>query len=169
MPRVHFVKKARKDHGPDIKAGDSYYYWEFRHGGVRKSKTRPRQSQLTQSPYYSGIYTIQEQVEDFNQADGPEAFHELLQGLADDARTLGEEAQESFDNMPEGLQQGDTGQLLENRAYTMEEWASNLEGIEVPEEDDYPLDDYDGDKEARDIARVEAMVDEFNGFEPEIE
>jgi hypothetical protein len=42
---------------------------------------------------------------------------------------LGEQAQESFDNMPEGLQQGDTGQMLENRAQACHDAAATLEAL----------------------------------------
>ena len=35
MPRVHFVKKARKDYpSTGIQKGDSYYWWQFRYGGT---------------------------------------------------------------------------------------------------------------------------------------
>jgi len=31
MPRVHFVKKARRDYpDDDIKKDESYYWWKFR-------------------------------------------------------------------------------------------------------------------------------------------
>ena len=38
MPRVHHVKSARKDN-PVAKKGESYYWWKFRYGGKRYSKT----------------------------------------------------------------------------------------------------------------------------------
>jgi hypothetical protein len=53
MARAHFVKKARKAiPGTDIKKGDSYYWWKFRFGGKRTSKTAPKASQLTQSEFW---------------------------------------------------------------------------------------------------------------------
>jgi hypothetical protein len=60
MPRVNFVKKARKAiPSSGIKVGDSYYWWKFRYGGKFVSKERPRQSQLTQSKL-SGVYAAEE-------------------------------------------------------------------------------------------------------------
>ena len=42
MPRVNYVKKARKAiPGADIKVGDAYYWWKFRYGGKHVSKIRP--------------------------------------------------------------------------------------------------------------------------------
>ena len=142
MPRVHHVKKARKDNAV-CKKGESYYYWTFRISvgkGYRSkkmlSRTKPRQSQLTQSPFMSQALAIGESIEDFC-IDSPEDdswkedAQEALDGWKSEIETLGEEAQGSFDNMPEGLQQGDTGQTLEARVTACEEWVSSLEGIDV--------------------------------------
>lgn len=127
MARAHFVKKARKDN-PAVKAGESYYWWEFRYGGKHYSKTPPRPSQLTQSEFLSQMYSFQEQIEDATSIED-------IEGLPDEIRQLGEEQIEKKDNMPEGLQEGDTGQLLEERAEAMESWASELEDI-ISESDD---------------------------------
>src|SRR6266446_4284886 len=65
MPKVHFVKKAQKDH-PDvgIKKGESYYWWAMktgpRSGITRKSKTPPKRSQLTSSDYFSRLWDLQD-------------------------------------------------------------------------------------------------------------
>ena len=83
MARAHFVKKARKDN-PAVKAGESYWWWQFRHGPKRYSATRPRPSQLTQSAHYSAIRSIVEQVEDWDD-------EEDLQSLVDDASSQLEE------------------------------------------------------------------------------
>jgi hypothetical protein len=63
MPKVIFVKKAQKDiPGTNIKKGDSYYWWKFRFGGKRTSKTYPKRSQLTQSDFLQRIYEIEDQL-----------------------------------------------------------------------------------------------------------
>jgi len=41
MPRVHFVKKARKDNSA-AKAGESYYWWKFRYRGRRPTRSWAR-------------------------------------------------------------------------------------------------------------------------------
>lgn len=151
MPKVHKVLKARKpikSHG--IKVGDTYYWWKNRPKGSRNgikriSKKYPRPSQLTMSDYYSQAYALQEEFEDEVEIgcvgkDGLENLKELLTNTADSVRELGEAQQEKFDNMPDGLQQGDTGQLIEGRARccetladALQEYADGLDSWEEPE------------------------------------
>lgn len=123
MAKVHFVKSARKDN-PVAKKGESYYWWKpmvgGRGGAKRYSKERPKPSQLTQSEFLSAAYAAQESLD---AARDPEAFR----AVAEEVRNLGEETQSKYDNMPDGLQQGDTGQLLEERASQCEEWADQID------------------------------------------
>ena len=86
MPRVTFVKSARKDN-PVAKKGESYYWWKFRYGGKRYSKTRPRPSQLTQSPYYSQVRSLVEQIEDATVTD-QEQFEELRDAMREELESL---------------------------------------------------------------------------------
>ena len=125
MPRVHY-RKARKAYPiVGIEVGDMYYTWRIRstYGGTTyRSKERPKPSQLTNSPFKSGYLSAVEIWEDSSKSP------EDARGLAEALREVGQEAQESFDNMPEGLQQGDTGQLLEERAYECESKADEIDG-----------------------------------------
>lgn len=124
--RLHYVKSARKaDKAAGIKVGDAYYWWKFRRGGKYKSKTRPPRSRLTRSSFLATMYDAEDAVA---KAAGDAKEGELedlasaLEDAAGDVRQAGEDAQSSFDNMPEGLQQGDTGQLLEQRV----DWCNTL-------------------------------------------
>ena len=140
MARVTLVKKARKDQGSckcgtKIKTGDEYRWWQFRFGprNVRcmKPECAPRGSDLTQSEFLSQLSNIEDSVSealsDFNNGSQPGDLASALSTAADELRTLGEECQEKKDNMPEGLQEGDVGQLLEERASGCEEKADELE------------------------------------------
>ena len=122
------VEKARKDypeHG--IKKGEPYWWWKFRFGGKHFSKTPPRRSQLTQSAFYATLWDIEDDVAELAPDEGLEArIAEVAQALRD----LGEECQSSFDNMPEGLQEGDTGQMLQERIDACEAAADELESID---------------------------------------
>lgn len=124
MPRVHFVKAARKDN-PVAKKGESYYWWKpmvgGRGGAKRYSKERPSRSQTTQSEFLSTLYGIEDGS--MASAQTPEDFN----AVAEELRDLGQEQQDKYDNMPEGLQQGDTGQMLEERAQNCESWADEIE------------------------------------------
>jgi hypothetical protein len=182
MPNVTFVKKARKaipDAG--IKAGDAYYWWKFRFGGIHRSLTPPKPSQLTQSTFLSTVLGLQEQAEDITSRlrNGDLTCSDAesdLSNLADELRSAGEDAQSSLDNMPEGLQQGDTGQLLQERADQAETTADELENIDVPDDDtiddddcDFPADATDEQKEdAREAKRQElreTMADDIDGID----
>lgn len=124
MAKVHFVKSARKDN-PVAKVGEPYYWWKpmtgGRGGSKRYSKEYPSRSQLTQSEFLSALYALEDG--DMVRAETPEDFHAVAEAL----RELGQEQQDKFDNMPEGLQQGETGQLIEERAQGCESWADEIE------------------------------------------
>lgn len=51
--------------------------------------------------------------------------------LRDELETIRDEEQDAFDNMPEGLQQGDKGQAMEEAIGIIEEAITNLENIDV--------------------------------------
>lgn len=124
MAKVHFVKSARKDN-PVAKKGESYYWWKpmvgGRGGAKRFSKEYPSRSQTTQSEFLSSLYGIEDGS--MKDAQTPEDF----KAVAEELRELGQEQQDKYDNMPEGLQQGDTGQVLEERAQNCESWADEID------------------------------------------
>jgi hypothetical protein len=113
MPRVHFVKKARKDN-PVAKKGESYYWWKFRYGGKRYSTEPPKASQLTQSAYYASLYDLQDEIADYDCA-AYEDFECFVEEIKSTLSDIAEECQSSLDNMPEQLQQAPTGELLQER------------------------------------------------------
>ena len=129
MARITHVKKARKDYpASGIKAGEPYYWWAFRYGGKHKSKTCPRASQLTQSPFLSQAYSLDERAQD---ASEDAHLPDLIYELTGEWRELGDECQGSLDNMPDSLQDSESGQLLQERIDKCEEIAGELESIDV--------------------------------------
>lgn len=126
MPRANFVKAARKDN-PVAKKGESYWWWKpmvgGRGGAKRYSKERPTRSQLTQSEFLSQLYGIED--EQIGNAKEPSDLRDAAEAL----RELGQEEQGKYDNMPDGLQQGDTGQMIEERAQNCEAWADDLDQV----------------------------------------
>lgn len=143
MPRVHFVKSARKDN-PVAKKGESYYWWKPRIGGrgagKRYSKDYPKPSQTTTSEFMSRVYAAQESLAVCEDA-------EAMKAVAEEIRELGQEQSDKLDNMPDGLREGDTGQLLEERASQCEEWADAIEAAADGIEDDDSDEDEDVDDE----------------------
>lgn len=143
MTRAHFVKAAAKDYPKaGIKKGEPYYWWKFkqRYGNSPRlmSKTRPRPSQLTQSEYLSQALSLQERIDDLEPNES--MLGEVL-SIIEDLRTLSDEQGEKFDNMPEGLQQGDTGQLLEQRRDACNDFADALEAVRLDEFDGSETDE----------------------------
>jgi type I site-specific restriction-modification system R (restriction) subunit len=125
MPRVE-TRVARKDYPQNgIKKGDTYYYTSLKlqRGGIIKRSLRPfKRSELTTSEFKGALYDWEDAKAEITSMDDAQQF-------ADDIRQLGEEQGEKFNNMPEGLQQGDTGQTLETRRETCEAAASEIEEI----------------------------------------
>lgn len=135
MARVHHVKRARKAHrGYGIRKGQEYWWASYRVG--RSSIKRvwdhpPRPSEVTRSEFLSAIYGHQETLEDTaGNAVTVEDVHSLgqdMEAAAAEIEQLADEQEEKYGNMPDGLQQGDTGQLLERRADQARTIASELE------------------------------------------
>lgn len=130
MPRVTYVKAAAKDHG-DIKKGEPYYWWKFRYGPKLCSKTRPKQSQLTQSGYLQAIYSLQEiEQPDFDM------LSDALDNMKSELEQLRDEQQEKLDNMPDNLRENSSsGQLLQERYDALDNAINDLDSVDVPDED----------------------------------
>lgn len=164
MPRVTFVKQARKDN-PVCKAGEPYYWWKFRYGGKRYSLTPPRPSQLTQSAYIGEVRGMAEEISDFFSAGiDPDEVENFRDDIAGRLAALADESRGSLENMPEGLQQGDTGQLLEERADTCENNASEIEGMDC----DFQSELDDEDEDVTDEDRQEEKDSWLLDFESEL-
>lgn len=142
MPKVHYVKKARKpnrvvsqediDNHSAENPTASYYWWKFMRGGKCLSKKYPRQSKLTRSEFLSPMYEIEEAIADEKEPKTYMDLEELISNAEewrDQLEELADETEGKFDNMPDGLQQGDTGVLLEERASFAREMAEELEGV----------------------------------------
>jgi hypothetical protein len=155
MPQVHHVKSARKEN-PVAKVGEPYYWWKFRYGGKHYSKTYPKPSQLTQSEFLIQVYEIQEELDALNPEDVVD-LESQVQEIASRIRDIGSEQEDKRYNMPDSLQDSENGQLLEQRAYDCEAWASELESVdfsvdEVPHGWDEDEDgEYELDRELQDV------------------
>jgi YesN/AraC family two-component response regulator len=133
MARLNFVKAARKDvPNTDIKKGESYYWWKFRFGGKHCSKTQPKGSALINSPFLSQVAAMSEGVAEWKPCDADD-LRGMIEELSSEIESLRDEQQEKLDNMPEGLQQGSSGEILQSRIDGLEEWSSNLECIDIEE------------------------------------
>ncbi len=149
MPRIKIVKSAQKDQGPcyvcrkEIKQGETYKWFAHLIGrSSRKkkfcAKCKIRGSHMTTSDKLCRLYEAQEAIEDalkiMDDITTIAAFEEwrdnvasAIETAAQTAEEVGDEYQSSYDNMPEGLQQGSTGQEIEEKANACSEWNNELE------------------------------------------
>lgn len=143
MPRVHH-RKARKDYpASEIKKGDMYFTWRIKsaYGGTTyRSPTRPKSSQLTHSPFKSGFLSVGEDW-DANAKDV-----EAIRSAGEAIREVGAACNESYENMPEGLQEAETGQIIYTRAEECESKAAELDGL-ADEYEDLTEPDHPGELE----------------------
>lgn len=179
MPRVTFVKKARKDN-PAVSKGESYYHWKFRFGGKHYSVARPRSSQLTQSAYYGAVRGMVEQIEDTGSIDNEDDLIALRDSIVEQLEGLRDETQDSRDNMPEALQDAPTGELLQERVDALEEAIGEIENIdesdanwsEVAEQEDDHQEWSDNEPKVGDfkvLEAYEAAYEEWEFSEPEVD
>lgn len=113
-----------------INVGESYWTWCFYGGQLIYSKTKPRQSQLTNNSFKQELYSIQESIEDFSPED-PDDVGVFVEELISNLEELRDTCQESFDNIPEQLQEGNSGQILQERIENLDDVISNLENIDT--------------------------------------
>lgn len=145
MPRIYTVKAARKPAvcnkcGKAIEVGQGYIWWQFYHSKETKRCLKcphPRQSELTQSDKKSRLYAAQESIEDAisNQPtdfDSIEDFDvsglaEALRSAAEEIRGVGEEYNESADNIEQYISSSQTIDECREWAEGCEAWADALE------------------------------------------
>lgn len=139
MPKVNFVKSARKAKPEyDIKVGDSYYWWSMMHGsrGVKHySKTAPKPAQLTNSDFLQQLYGIHDDIA-AGSASNQEEFDSFKEDVLSAIETLKDETEDKLNNMPDGLQQGSTGELLQERIDALDSWYTELENVECDYDED---------------------------------
>lgn len=141
MPRLNFVKKARKDNPvAGVKKGESYYWASFRvgRGSFKKFwKERPPRSQLTLSDFLSQIYDLEDRG--FS-GESPEDLATERDGMVSDLNQLADECEDKRSNMPESLQYSPTGGLLQARVDGLQSTASEFENVDLdydePDEDE---------------------------------
>ena len=141
--------KARKEYkcskcGETIKVGDTYLKGTpFRRSPViRCTKCGLRHWELSSSEYVQGVGRICDCWEEDYELGGDTAY-----SIADELGNIRDQCQDSLDNMPEGLQEGDTGQLLQERIDTLDSVISELESIDYDTIKEEAQTDFDSEYE----------------------
>lgn len=140
------IKKvvARKNYPQfGIERGQEHYVWSFYGTGSIRSLKPPKPSQLTSS---DTLRTLLEVLEFIDEADDslftPDQLREWAQQLEDGQNS----ADESFENLSDGLQVGTLGERFQQWSEAAEELRSELE--EIADE----LEEYDESENDDDIA-----------------
>ena len=170
MPRVHTRTKSTRGRptfpcracSEPIKPGEKFYTWKKRYGGTSYMHTShgfPKPSMLSNRK----TAVIEDMTQDFpSSVESTDEISEALQAIAETARDVGQEYEDSADNMPESLQQGYQAEAMREVAQELETWADDLESWE-PENDSPDEDDYqETDQEA-----YQAAIQDWQAQEPE--
>lgn len=166
MARVHKIEHARKDYSEHgIAKGDTYYKWSLKTGPYSsrdyKSKTYPDRRQLTLNAFKLSLYDLEDQRDGID-ATTPEDLESARDELATAIRELADEQQEKLDNMPEGLQQGSSGETLQSRIDGLNSWADEVEALEIP---DWSEDEAETDDEETREDELADLIEELKSFE----
>lgn len=134
MTTLHHVKKARKPiKSAGIKKGDSYYWWQFAYGTKQVSKERPARSQYaTRSEHLGAIYDLEDEINAITIDDMPDSLDEFISQI----ESIRETCEERLENIPDQLKDAPAGQTLQEYIDALENWQSELEGIDMDIDED---------------------------------
>lgn len=173
MPKVIHVKKARKrieSCGIVIEPGESYYWWKFMRGPKMVSKEYPKPWQLTRSEFWRQAHLINHRLSEFMAGD-PDDASQFVQEIKDQVEELRDETQDKWDNMPEGLQMGDTGMMLEERVQACDDLTQELEELENRFDEMHAVDcpDEPDDPTEEEEEEYSSLLDEYEEYQQDFE
>lgn len=144
MARINTVNKSRKEQicgncKNIIPVGSRYYYIDFYSGrhSVRCEKCGFKPYETTENPYLQSLYQIQYDYSEKLDEATEETLEDIVQDIVSDLENLRDEVQERFDNIPEQLQDGDAGSLLQERIDSLESAISDIENEDFTYFDDW--------------------------------
>lgn len=133
MGKVQFIKASRKEFkcmkcGNIIPKGSSYYRGtlNFNPDIIRCDKCGLSAWEVTTSDYQLQVGEIV-----YRWGENYEVDETTPEALADELRTIQDDLQERLDNMPEQLQDSETGETLQSRIDSLESAISDLEDIDT--------------------------------------
>lgn len=135
MPRINHVQKSQKERTcgacrKPIAVGEAYK-WAQRYKSpkmYRHEHCAFRPSDLTTSKM-GEVWDAQEDArENVASAETPDELRDALEQLAEVVREIGEQYQESCDNIREHFEDSPTAEECEEKAQGLEDWAGELEG-----------------------------------------
>ena len=176
MARINVVNKSRKENkcggcGKIIPVGSKYFYVDFYSGrhAVRCASCGFKRWETTENSYLQTLYQIQDDYQEkLDNMDADTADTSIKDDIVSDLENLRDECQERFDNIPEQLQDGDAGSLLQERIDSLDEAISDIDNVDFEEFDDWK-DDNGYDEESFDSWCEENGFADEDDFEENIE
>jgi len=140
MPKINHVAKAQKDQGTcgkcgvEIRKGDPYRWLKIKFGGRKIRCTHGdcdfKASDKTNSEFLSQVYDLNDRVSELTNITDLDELVSEIENLVEEYNSLADDCEEKLNNMPEGLQQGSTGEMLQERADGCRECADSLDGTD---------------------------------------
>lgn len=127
MPKVHHVKKSRKEF-PGIPKGSEYWWWKFAFRPMIRSLKYPETWQLTRSKFLSEYLRIKDKT-----AKTLSSWDDL-ESLVSELEDLRDKTQSKLNNM--SAESGWTVKLLETRISELEKWINQIDIIAMDHEDE---------------------------------
>lgn len=133
MGKVKIIQKSRKDCkcnrcGKEIPVGSKYYRGtlNFRPDIVRCEECGLQSWEVTTSEYQLAVGELSYRWQENYGTDC-----DVVDSIVEDLETIRDDVQERLDNMPENLQDSETGTMLQDRIDCVESVISDLESIDV--------------------------------------
>ena len=144
MGKVSIIKKSRKEFkcnkcGKVIPAGSKYYKGEINFGPtiVRCEECKLESWEVTTSDYQLSVGEIVYRWRDnYNLEEG------VNEDIASALEEIRDDLQDRLDNMPEGLQEGDVGQLIQERIDALESAIDDLNSFDLDDAKQEIADEY---------------------------
>lgn len=128
-------QKARKQYvcnrcRQTINPGDMYYRIEMMYSPVqfRCQNCKPHRSELTSSEYLSWLYNFQDNLSNNYDLHDYDSISEIISEIEDQKEVL----EDKLYSMPEQLQDGEAGQILQDRISSLEDTINELDYLEEP-------------------------------------
>lgn len=158
MGKITRVQKSRKEYTcgrcrTKIEVGQPYLRGDlnFSRPVIRCCKCGLQPWEVTTSDYQLSVGEVV-----YRWQENYDVSEEGRDSIISDLEEIRDDLQDRLDNMPEGLQQGDTGQLLQDRIDQLEAAISDLESIDFEDEEDGEMDE---DKEIDYRVEIESALE----------
>lgn len=159
MGKVQFIKKSRKEHTcgkcrNTIPVGSQYYkgILNFHSDIIRCTKCRLEHWEVTTSDYQLQVGEIMYRWQD--------NYGVVSENISSDLEYIKDELQDKLDNMPEQLQESDSGMLLQERIESLETAIDELDNIDVESLQEAVLDEEYDTEDNEEVNWDELMEDE---------